>query len=60
MPLWTDSGGRHVIASLGISEKGIKTSLTGKFGLIADGQFTSLPELASDGGAHLGPGGLAF
>jgi hypothetical protein len=60
VPLWTDSGGRHVIASLGLSEKGIKTSLTGKFGLVADGQFTSLPKLAPDGGANLGPGGLAF
>jgi hypothetical protein len=59
VPVWTDPAGRHVIAFLSLSEKGIKTSLTDKFGFIADGKFTSLPMPAAlDGGP--GPGGLAF
>lgn len=48
-PLWTDSGGRHVIAYLFLSDKGIKTSLTSKVGLIVDGKFTPLPKLVSGG-----------
>jgi hypothetical protein len=60
MPVWTDSAGRHVIAFLLLSEKGIKTSLTDEFGLIADGKFTSLPKLAVGEGADLDQGGLAF
>jgi len=60
IPLWTDSAGRHVIAFLNLSEKGIKTSLTDKVGLIADGKFTSLPKLAVGEGADLDEGGLAF
>jgi hypothetical protein len=60
MPLWTDSAGRHVITFLFLSEKGIKTSLTDKVGLVADGRFTPLPTLAVGEGADLDPGGLAF
>ncbi len=60
MPVWTDSAGSHVIAFLLLSEKGIKTSLTDRFGLIAGGQFTSLPKLAVGEGADLDQGGLAF
>jgi hypothetical protein len=60
IPVWTDPGGRHVIAFLLLSEKGIKTSLTDKFGLIADGQFTPLPKLAVGQGADVNHGGLAF
>lgn len=60
MPLWTDSAGRHVIAFLFLSEKGIKTSLTDKVGFVADGKFTPLPKLAVGEGADLDPGGLAF
>jgi len=59
-PLWTDSAGRHVIAYLFLSEKGIKTSLTSKVGLIANGRFTSLPQLANARGADFAPGGIAF
>jgi hypothetical protein len=59
-PVWTDPAGRHVIAFLLLSEKGIKTSLTDKFGLVADGKFTSLPKLVVGEGADLDPGGLAF
>ena len=60
IPVWTDPAGRHVIAFLLLSEKGIKTSLTDKFGLIADGKFTPLPKLAVGEGADLDHGGLAF
>ncbi len=62
MPAWTDSAGRHVIAFLLLSEKGVNTSKTGMFGLVADGHFTSLPALAGGGitGAGLDQGGLAF
>jgi hypothetical protein len=60
MPVWTDAAGRHVIAFLGLSEKGIKTSLTDKFGLVADGKFTSLPKLVVPEGADYDQGGLAF
>ena len=59
VPLWTDSAGRHVIAFLFLSEKGIKTSLTSEVGLVADETFTSLPKLVSEDG-NLDPGGLAF
>jgi hypothetical protein len=59
-PLWTDSAGRHVIASLALSEKGIKMSSTDEVGLIADGKFTSLPQLANVQGADFAPGGIAF
>ena len=59
-PLWTDSAGRHVIAYLFLSEKGIKTSLTSKVGLIANGRFTALPQLANARGADFAPGGIAF
>ena len=50
----------HFIVSLALfGLRGIKTSLTDKFGFIADGKFTSLPTPAAlDGGP--GPGGLAF
>ena len=58
--MWTDPGGRHVIAFLLLSEKDIKTSLTDKFGLVADGRFTPLPKLAVGQGADVGQGGLAF
>jgi hypothetical protein len=60
VPVWTDSAGRHVIAFLFLSEKGIQVSKTNQFGFIADGKFTSLPKLAGGGGADLDPGGLAF
>jgi hypothetical protein len=59
-PLWTDSAGRHVIAFLLLSEKGIKTSKTDQIGLIADGKFTALSKLAVGEGADLDQGGLAF
>ena len=61
MPVWTDSTGSHVIAFLLLSEKGVKTSLTDKFGLVADGHFTSLPKLVTGiTGADVDQGGLAF
>lgn len=61
MPVWTDATGSHVIAFLLLSEKGVKTSLTDKFGLVADGHFTSLPKLVTGiTGADLDLGGLAF
>ena len=59
-PLWTDSAGRHVIVYLALSEKGIKMSLTDEVGLIANGRFTSLPQLANARGADFAPGGIAF
>jgi hypothetical protein len=60
MPAWTDSTGSQVIAFLGLSEKGIKTSLTDEFGLVADGKFTAMPKLAVGEGPDLNQGGLAF
>jgi hypothetical protein len=60
-PVWTDAGGRHVIAFLLLSEKGVKTSLTDEFGLIANGRFTPLPKLVTGiTGNVLDQGGLAF
>ena len=59
--MWTDSTSSHVVAFLLLSEKGVKTSLTDKFGLITDGHFTSLPKLVTGiTGADLDQGGLAF
>jgi len=60
MPVWTDSAGRHVIAFLLLSKKGVKTSATDMFGLVTDGHFTSLPKLAVGNGADVDQGGLAF
>ena len=61
MPVWTDAAGSHVIAFLLLSEKGVKTSLTDNFGLVADGHFTALPKLVTGiTGADLDQGGLAF
>ena len=61
MPVWTDSTGSHVIVFLLLSEKGVKTSLTDKFGLVTDGHFTSLPKLVTGiTGADVDQGGLAF
>ena len=61
MPVWTDATGSHVIAFLLLSEKGVKTSLTDKFGLVTDGHFISLPKLVTGiTGADLDLGGLAF
>ena len=59
-PVWTDSTGGHVIAFLLLSEKGVKTSATDKFGLIADGRFTPLPKLVVGIGDAVNQGGLAF
>jgi len=60
MPVWTDPAGRHVIAFLLLSEKGVKTSATDKFGLVADGHFTPLPKLVVGIGDAVNQGGLAF
>jgi hypothetical protein len=60
MPVWTDSAGRHVIAFLLLSEKGVKTSLTDMFGVVADGHFTPLPKLVVGEAADVDQGGLAF
>ena len=59
-PVWTDPAGSHVIAFLLLSEKGVKTSATDKFGLIADGHFTPLPKLVVGDGDAIDQGGLAF
>lgn len=60
-PVWTDPAGSHVIAFLLLSEKGVKTSLTDKFGLVTDGHFTALPKLVTGiTGADIDQGGLAF
>jgi hypothetical protein len=59
-PVWTDPAGSHVIAFLLLSEKGVKTSATDKFGLIADGHFTPLPKLVVGSGDAIDQGGLAF
>ena len=59
MPVWTDSDGRHVIAFLIRSEKGKKLP-TYQFGLIADGKFTSLPELGAGNAEYLIRDRLAF
>jgi hypothetical protein len=60
MPVWTDPTASHVIAFLLLSEKGVKTSATDKFGLIADGHFTPLPKLVVGDGDAIDQGGLAF
>jgi len=60
MPVWTDSAGSHVIAFLGLSLKGVKTSASDKFGLVTDGHFTELPKLVVGAGAGYDQGGLAF
>jgi hypothetical protein len=61
MPLWTDATASHVIAFLLLSEKGVKTSLTDTFGLVANGRFTPLPKLVTGiTGNVLDQGGLAF
>jgi len=61
MPVWTDSTASHVIAFLLLSEKGVKTSLTDKFGLVTAGHFTALPKLVTGiTGADVDQGGLAF
>jgi hypothetical protein len=60
MPVWTDSTGSHVIAFLGLSLKGVKTSASDKFGLVTDGHFTVLPKLVVGEGADFDQGGLAF
>ena len=60
-PVWTDPAGSHVIAFLLLSEKGVKTSLTDKFGVVTDGHFTPLPKLVTGiTGADIDQGGLAF
>jgi len=59
-PVWTDSTSSHVIAFLLLSEKGVKTSATDKFGLVADGHFTPLPKLVVGIGDAVNQGGLAF
>ena len=61
MPAWTDAGGRHVIAFLLLSEKGVKISLTDEWGLVANGRFTALPKLVTGITNNvLNQGGLAF
>jgi hypothetical protein len=60
VPVWTDPGGRHVIAFLLLSEKGSKTSPTEKVGLVADGKFTPLPNLPAVAVANLLRDRLAF
>jgi hypothetical protein len=59
-PVWTDSTGSHVIAFLLLSEKGVKTSASDRFGLVADGHFTPLPKLVVGIGDAVDQGGLAF
>lgn len=58
--VWTDPTASHVIAFLGLSEKGVKTSATNMFGLVADGHFTPLPKLVVGTGDAEEQGGLAF
>ena len=58
--VWADPAGRHVIAFLLLSEKGVKTSATDMFGLITGGHFTPLPKLVVGEGNALDSGGLAF
>jgi hypothetical protein len=60
MPVWTDASASHVIAFLLLSEKGVKTSATDKFGLITGGRFTPLPKLVVGSGDAVNLGGLAF
>ncbi len=60
IPVWTDSAGRDVIAFLLLSEKGVQTSATDRFGLITGGRFTPLPKLVVGEGDVLDSGGLAF
>ena len=60
VPVWTDPAGRDVIAFLLLSQKGVKTSATDKFGLVAGGRFTPLPKLVVGIGDAVNQGGLAF
>jgi hypothetical protein len=58
--VWTDLAARRVIGFLLLSEKGIKTSATNQFGVVADGHFTPLPKLVVGIGNAVDQGGLAF
>jgi hypothetical protein len=61
--LWTDPGGRHVIALLVLQVKGEAGTAGNKFGLVSDGHFTPLKlgvETVAPQDARDNPGGLAF
>ena len=58
--VWTDPAASRVIGFLLLSEKGINTSATNQFGVVAGGHFTPLPKLVVGIGNAVDQGGLAF
>jgi hypothetical protein len=63
-PLWTDAGGRQVLALFMLQVNGEGASASNQFALISDGHFTPLPRLVVPTSAPQGgtsdPGGFAF